>query len=84
MDSLVGLPSVLYLEETEAYNTIAKIPGLDVIAKLHNNAVCTSSLCHITDIASVPLLQTLDSKLKNNLAKLEKLKEEIEILSRTA
>ena len=55
-------------------------PDLDLTTKIHNASVYTKSLCHITDIMSGPVLQSLESRLERNKNRIESLKREKEEL----
>ena len=53
---------------------------LDLTTKIHNASVYTKSLCHVTDIMSGPVLQSLESRLERNKNRIESLKKEKEEL----
>ena len=53
---------------------------LDLTTKIHNASVYTKSLCHITDIMSGPVLQSLESRLERNRNRIESLQREKEEL----
>jgi len=80
LEALTELPAVLCQEEEEAYGSTTKSSKLDILTRLHNSAVYTKSLCHITEVTSVPLLQTLENRLRNNEQRIEALQQEKERL----
>ncbi|XP_023209382.1 lys-63-specific deubiquitinase BRCC36-like [Centruroides sculpturatus] len=78
LDALVQLPRILCQEEQDAYSLTCQIPELDLLTRLHNNAVYTKSLCHIAEVVSGPLLQTLESRLRQNAERAKHLEKEKE------
>lgn len=73
LNALVNLPRILTIEEHEAYSNVCSLPDLDVVAKLHNSAVYTKSVCHVINIKSGPLIQMLENRLQLNRQKIEEL-----------
>lgn len=80
LQSLARLPAILTMEEEEAYQRTTQNTDLDLTTKIHNASVYTKSLCHVTDIMSGPVLQSLESRLERNKNRIESLKKEKEEL----
>jgi len=78
--SLLELSKILGQEEDDAYNTARAKCNMDFISVLHNSAVYTKSMCHITEVYTVPLLQTLQERLESNQAVIAKLSAEKDFL----
>ncbi|XP_064615336.1 lys-63-specific deubiquitinase BRCC36-like [Liolophura sinensis] len=80
LESLVELPNILRLEESEAYEQIRQNKDLDLMTCIHNAAVYTKSLSHIMDVMTGPLIQSLENRLERNkvrINELERRKEEM-------
>lgn len=73
LEALVDLPNILRQEEDDAYNETLQVPDLDVITKLHNSSINTKNMCHITEVVSIPMLQTLENRLNYNLEEIASL-----------
>lgn len=58
------LPNILIQEEKEMFAPCQNDP--DVLATIHNDAVRTRAIAHITDIITKPLLSTLIQRLELN------------------
>nr|XP_022286615.1 lys-63-specific deubiquitinase BRCC36-like [Crassostrea virginica] len=83
LESLIELPKILCQEEEEEYKKATADPDLDLITKLQNSSVFTKSLCHIMEVMHGPLIQSLESRLEQNnakIAELEKRQAEIQKL----
>ncbi|ESP04837.1 hypothetical protein LOTGIDRAFT_177712 [Lottia gigantea] len=80
LDSLVELPRILSMEEEEAYNQTTREKDLDLITKIQNASVYTKCLCHIMEVMSGPLIQSLENRLKMNQLKMEQLLQQREDL----
>ncbi|KAL4239626.1 BRCA1 BRCA2-containing complex [Mactra antiquata] len=80
VQSLITLPSILTMEEEEAYYRAMENKDFDLISKIHNASVFTKSLCHVIDVMNGPVLQTLENRLernKNRIRMLEREREEL-------
>lgn len=80
VQSLVELPSILSMEEEEAYEKATRNKDLDLVTKIHNASVFTKSLCHVIDVLNGPVLQTLEGRLQRNMNRILELKKEKEEL----
>lgn len=82
LDSLVDLPSVLRREELESLNKVRGSHLLDsetptdLLTSLYNSAVYTKSLCNVTEVTSLPLLDVLDCRLRNVTDRIKQLQDE--------
>lgn len=74
LDAMVELPKILSEEEEEAYSKAQQRVGEeDLLTIVHNGAVYTKSLCHLMNVMSGPLMQSLENRLESNQRKLESL-----------
>ncbi|WAR03656.1 BRCC3-like protein [Mya arenaria] len=76
IQSLMGLPSILTMEEEEAYQKTTENKDLDLITKIHNASVFTKSLCHVIDVLNGPVLQMMENRLEHNQNRIRSLQEE--------
>ncbi|XP_069107234.1 lys-63-specific deubiquitinase-like [Argopecten irradians] len=79
LDSLVELPKILSQEEAEAYHKVTS-NDLDLITTIHNSSVYTKSLCHIMEVMSAPLIQSLEDRLEQNKSQIAQLQKENDAL----
>ncbi|KAH0534233.1 lys-63-specific deubiquitinase BRCC36-like [Cotesia glomerata] len=78
MDALKDLPKILVLEDDEVGDNC--INNSDPLAIIHNKAVRTRALAHITDIVTKPLIEMLEERLilnENYKAHLHKVKQKL-------
>lgn len=73
-DALVELPTILAQEELDTYKSAMCNQDTDLITQIHNSAIFTKSICHITESVSIPLLQMLENRYTCNQQRLEQLK----------
>lgn len=81
LQSLITLPSILTEEESEAYSQTFKIKDMDLVTRLHNSAVFTKSICHMMEVLTGPLMQSLENRLQQNkrlISELQKRKQEVD------
>lgn len=74
MESLVHLPSIITLEEEEAY-ALCDQQQLDWLSNIHNGAVFTKSICQIMQTMNTPLLQMMESRKANNEQRIKQLQD---------
>ncbi|XP_046400408.1 lys-63-specific deubiquitinase BRCC36-like [Ischnura elegans] len=79
--SMVELPEILLQEEDEVYEATKRLPHLNQLAQLHNNAVYTKSLCHIAEVVQGPLLNALEQRHATNVKRCEELRSEMKHLT---
>ncbi|KAK2154852.1 hypothetical protein LSH36_256g06064 [Paralvinella palmiformis] len=82
LDSLVNMPRILCQEEEECYLRTTQVPDMDLVFRIHNGAVFTEALCHIMEVISGPLMQTLEHRLQQNKAHIAELRQEKEELEK--
>ncbi|XP_014662474.1 PREDICTED: lys-63-specific deubiquitinase BRCC36-like [Priapulus caudatus] len=66
MQSLVTLPGILTEEESEAYTSTFASKDLDLVTRLHNSAVFTKSICHMMEVLTGPLMQSLENRCEHD------------------
>ncbi|XP_058807435.1 lys-63-specific deubiquitinase BRCC36-like [Phymastichus coffea] len=76
--TMTELPKILAQEEEDMAADCKNHP--DILISIHNNAVQTRALEHVTDIVTKPLVQTFSKRLKSNNIQIEYLKNEIKKL----
>uniref|UniRef100_L7LX65 Putative lys-63-specific deubiquitinase brcc36 n=1 Tax=Rhipicephalus pulchellus TaxID=72859 RepID=L7LX65_RHIPC len=85
LEALVRLPEILCQEEQDMYSMTKQVPGLDLLTRMHNNAVFVKALCNIAESVSGPLLQSLENRLRQNRDKIERMRvEKDELLQKIA
>lgn len=82
LDALVQLPQILCQEEQDMFSLTKRVPGLDLLTKMHNSAVFVKALCNIAETVSGPLLQSLENRLRHNRDRIDRLAVEKEELLR--
>ncbi|XP_008202235.1 lys-63-specific deubiquitinase BRCC36 isoform X1 [Nasonia vitripennis] len=73
--TMIELPKILAQEEADMAEDCSNHP--DILISIHNNAVQTRALGHITDVITRPLVQTLHERLKLNRLRAEFLKQQV-------
>ncbi|PVD18887.1 hypothetical protein C0Q70_21444 [Pomacea canaliculata] len=81
LEALVELPAILKQEEEDAYETAAaSVTHEDLITHIHNSSVFTKSLCHVMEVLSGPLINTLENRLEINRVRCQQLEKHKEVL----
>ncbi|XP_048505004.1 lys-63-specific deubiquitinase BRCC36-like isoform X2 [Athalia rosae] len=78
LKTMTELPKILVQEEEDSAETCKDHP--DLLATIHNNAVHTKALAHITDIITRPLLSTFEKRLALNKMRIIYLQRQLEEL----
>ncbi|EFN87978.1 BRCA1/BRCA2-containing complex subunit 3 [Harpegnathos saltator] len=76
--TMTDLSKILVQEEEDMAETCKDHP--DVLATIHNNAVRTRALIHITDIITKPLIQTFEKRIALNKLRAAHLRSKLEEL----
>ncbi|XP_066601551.1 lys-63-specific deubiquitinase BRCC36-like [Prorops nasuta] len=79
LQTMVDLPKILVQEEEDTAEACRNHP--DMLASIHNDAVRTRALVHITDIITKPLLLTFQKRIALNNLFAEYLQNKFQILS---
>ncbi|XP_033211452.1 lys-63-specific deubiquitinase BRCC36-like [Belonocnema kinseyi] len=79
LQAMTDLPKILVQEEEELANVCRN--HHDMLASIHNNAVLTRSLAHITDIVTRPLMNNLADRIALNKLRAAYLKRTLQELS---
>ncbi|XP_014211487.1 lys-63-specific deubiquitinase BRCC36 [Copidosoma floridanum] len=80
LKTMTELPKILAQEEEEMAEGTRNHP--DLLVSIHNNAVQTRALGHVTDIITRPLVQTFYGRYESNLTKIDYLHKQIQHLER--
>ncbi|XP_011154578.1 lys-63-specific deubiquitinase BRCC36 isoform X2 [Harpegnathos saltator] len=78
LKTMTDLSKILVQEEEDMAETCKDHP--DVLATIHNNAVRTRALIHITDIITKPLIQTFEKRIALNKLRAAHLRSKLEEL----
>ncbi|XP_032674101.1 lys-63-specific deubiquitinase BRCC36 [Odontomachus brunneus] len=78
LKTMTDLSKILAQEEEDIAETCKDHP--DVLATIHNNAVRTRALIHITDIITKPLIQTFEERIALNKLRAAHLRSKLEEL----
>ncbi|KAL6449054.1 hypothetical protein ACFW04_000636 [Cataglyphis niger] len=78
--TMTDLSKILVQEEEDMAEACKDHP--DVLASIHNNAVRTRALVHITDIITKPLVQTFEKRIALNKLRATHLKRQLQELQK--
>ncbi|KAK2577275.1 hypothetical protein KPH14_003412 [Odynerus spinipes] len=75
LKTMTDIPKILVQEEEDATKACRNHP--DILATIHNNAVKTRALLHITDIITRPLVVTFEKRIALNKLRVAHLRKQI-------
>ncbi|XP_015586310.1 lys-63-specific deubiquitinase BRCC36 [Cephus cinctus] len=80
LKTMTDLPKILVQEEEDTAESCRNHP--DILASIHNNAVRTRALAHITDIVTKPLLLTFEERIALNKIRAAHLRRQLQDLQK--
>ncbi|KZC09662.1 Lys-63-specific deubiquitinase BRCC36 [Dufourea novaeangliae] len=80
LKTMTELPKILVQEEEEMAETCKD--NRDILASIHNNAVRTRTLVHITDIITKPLVSTFEKRIALNKLRAAHLRRQLQELQK--
>lgn len=78
--TMTDIPKILVQEEEDVAEICKGHP--DILASIHNNAVRTRALVHITDIITKPLVQTFENRIALNRLRAAYLRRQLQELQK--
>ncbi|KAG7188250.1 hypothetical protein KM043_016112 [Ampulex compressa] len=82
LKTMTDLPKILVQEEEDTAEACKKHP--DILASIHNNAVRTRALVHITDIITKPLVLTFEKRIALNKLRAAHLRRQLQELQKVS